>query len=407
MKEQLREYAKLSVTTGVNLQKGDTLIINAGIEAAELAREIATCAYDAGAKDVIIHYNDQSYQRIRLEKTSVEVLKDIPTWVIDGVVPYSKKGACFISISSQDPDAFKGLDLEKVAEYQKARQIALKEYSDNAMSNKCRWCVLSYPSKAWSKKVFPALNEDEAQSKLWELIYGASRVLELKGTEEWKKHNALIQEKKDFLNENRFKSLHFKNSKGTDLHMELPEGHIWAGGAEDDVNGIPFNANIPTEEIFSMPKRDTLNGTVASSKPLSYSGNLIDEFTLTFKDGKVVDCTAKEGLEVLKTLLASDEGASYIGEVALVPFNSPISNSNVVYFNTLFDENAACHLAFGRSYSSNIENGAELSEKELLEKGANQSIIHVDFMIGTDDLNITGINKDGKEIDIFVNGNFA
>lgn len=407
MNEQFKELAKTAVTTGVNLKAGDTLIINTGIEAAELAREIAKYAFEAKAKDVIIHYADQELQRIRLDNASTDTLTKIPNWQIESLVPYAKEGACFISISSQDPDAFKGLDLEKVSAYQKARQIALKEYYDYSMANKCRWCVISYPSKPWAKKVFPNLNEEEAQKELWKLIFKASRVDTLNGTEEWKKHNENLTQKKNFLNENNFKSLHFKNNKGTDLYMELPKGHLWAGGGEKDIKGIVFNANIPTEEIFTMPKRDSLNGTVVSSKPLSYSGNLIDNFSLTFKDGKVVDFKAEKGEDVLKKLLESDEGAKYIGEVALVPFKSPISDANVIFYNTLFDENAACHLAFGNAYATNLANSEGLNKEELLARGANQSLIHVDFMIGTSDLNITGINKDGKEIQIFKDGNFA
>lgn len=407
MTEQFKELAKTAVTTGVNLQKGNILIINTGIEAADLAREIASAAYDNGAKDVIIHYNDQQFQRIRLENASVDTLSEIPNWMVDSLVPYAKDGACFISISSSDPDVFKGLDLEKVAAAQKAKQIALKEYYDYSMANKCRWCVISYPSKPWAKKVFPNLSEDEAQQELWKLIYKASRVDTLNGTEEWKKHNAILTEKKNFLNENNFKSLHLTNSKGTDLHMELPKGHLWAGGGEEDITGVVFNANIPTEEIFTMPERNSLNGTVVSSKPLSYSGNLIDNFTLTFKDGAVVDFKAEVGEDVLEKLLQSDEGAKFIGEVALVPFKSPISDSNVIFYNTLFDENAACHLAFGNAYATNLANSDGLTKDELLARGANQSLIHVDFMIGTSDLNITGINKDGIEIQIFKDGNFA
>ena len=403
----LKKYASLAVNTGVNIQKDNILVISSPIETAEFARLIAEEAYKAGAKDVIVHYGDQKLTKIKLENSSLETIADYPDWMAEGYNYYARQGACFISIAASDPDGLKGIPVEKIGTSQKARTSALKEYYDNSMSNKCRWCVLSVPTLSWAKKVFPNASDDEAMKSLWDVIFKTVRVDTENPVKAWEKHNAYLEEKIKFMNDNNFKSVHLKSANGTDLNIELPEGHIWAGGSEGDVNGIAFNANMPTEEVFTLPKKKGVNGVVYSSKPLSYGGNLIDNFSITFKDGKVVDFTAETGYDVLKQMLDSDEGAKYLGEVAFVPYDSPISNSKLIFFNTLFDENAACHLAFGRAYESCIKDADKYSEEELEKIGVNNSVIHVDFMIGTKDLEITGVNKNGETIQIFTNGNWV
>lgn len=406
-KSFLIKYASLAVNIGVNIQKDNILVISSPIETAEFARLITEEAYKSGAKDVIVHYGDQKLTKIKLENSSLETISNIPEWQAESYNYYARQEACFISISASDPDGLKGVPVEKIGASQKARTSALKEYFDNSMSNKCRWCVLSVPTLSWAKKVFPKVSDDEAMESLWDVIFKTVRVDTENPVNAWKKHNAYLEEKIKFMNNNNFKSVHLKSANGTDLNIELPEGHIWAGGSEGDVNGIPFNANIPTEEVFTLPKKTGVNGIVYSSKPLSYGGNLIDNFSITFKDGKAIDFTAETGYDVLKQMLESDEGAKYLGEVAFVPYNSPISNSKLIFFNTLFDENAACHLAFGRSYESCVKDADKYSEEELEKIGVNNSVIHVDFMIGTSDLEITGINKNGEAIQIFSNGNWA
>ena len=403
-KSFLIKYASLAVNIGVNIQKDNILVISSPIETAEFARLITEEAYKSGAKDVIVHYGDQKLTKIKLENSSLETISNIPEWQAESYNYYARQEACFISISASDPDGLKGVPVEKIGASQKARTSALKEYFDNSMSNKCRWCVLSVPTLSWAKKVFPKVSDDEPMESLWDVIF---RVDTENPVNAWKKHNAYLEEKIKFMNNNNFKSVHLKSANGTDLNIELPEGHIWAGGSEGDVNGIPFNANIPTEEVFTLPKKTGVNGIVYSSKPLSYGGNLIDNFSITFKDGKAIDFTAETGYDVLKQMLESDEGAKYLGEVAFVPYNSPISNSKLIFFNTLFDENAACHLAFGRAYESCVKDADKYSEEELEKIGVNNSVIHVDFMIGTSDLEITGINKNGEAIQIFSNGNWA
>lgn len=406
-KNLLKKYAMLAVNTGVNIKKDNILVITSPIETAEFARLIAKEAYNFGAKEVIVHYSDQQLTKIKLENSSLETISDYPSWMAEGYNYYARQGACFISIAASDPDGLKGVSVEKISESQKARTTALKEYYDNSMSNKCRWCVLSVPTLSWAKKVFPNLSDEKALESLWDVIFKTVRVDTKDPIKAWENHNAYLEEKIKFMNENNFKSVHLKSSNGTDLNIELPEGHIWAGGSEEDVKGIPFNANMPTEEIFTLPKKTGVNGIVYSSKPLSYGGNLIDNFSITFKDGRAKDFTAETGYDILKQMLESDEGAKYLGEVAFVPYNSPISNSKLIFFNTLFDENAACHLAFGRAYESCVKNADKYSEEELERMGVNNSVIHVDFMIGTSDLEITGINKNGETIKIFSNGNWA
>ena len=406
-KSFLIKYASLAVNIGVNIQKDNILVISSPIETAEFARLITEEAYKSGAKDVIVHYGDQKLTKIKLENSSLETISNIPEWQAESYNYYARQEACFISISASDPDGLKGVPVEKIGASQKARTSALKEYFDNSMSNKCRWCVLSVPTLSWAKKVFPKVSDDEAMESLWDVIFKTVRVDTENPVNAWKKHNAYLEEKIKFMNNNNFKSVHLKSANGTDLNIELPEGHIWAGGSEGDVNGIPFNANIPTEEVFTLPKKTGVNGIVYSSKPLSYGGNLIDNFSITFKDGKAIDFTAETGYDVLKQMLESDEGAKYLGEVAFVPYNSPISNSKLIFFNTLFDENAACHLAFGRAYESCVKDADKYSEEELEKIGVNNSVIHVDFMIGTSDLEITGINKNGEAIQIFSNGTWA
>lgn len=407
MKNMLLKYATLAVKKGVNLQKDQVLLVNSPVECIDFARAIAEVAYKEGAKEVVVHYGDQKLQRLKLEYASMDTLKEVPNWVSESYNSYAREGCAVISISASDPDAYKDIPMEKISTFQKHRQLALKEYYDYSMANKIRWTVVSVPTEAWALKVFKNSNSEEAVSKLWDVIFNVVRLNNDDPIKAWEEHNNNIDKKLEFLNSNKFQKLHYRNSKGTDLTIELPKDHIWLGGSEICTSGIEFNANMPTEEVYTLPKKHGINGTVTSSKPLSYGGNLINNFSLTFKDGKVVDFNAEEGYESLKELLASDDGASYLGEVALVPFDSPISNSNIIFYNTLFDENAACHLAFGKAYPTCIINGENLSTEELANKGANDSIIHVDFMIGTDDLDITGYTYDNTEIKIFDSGNWA
>ena len=404
----LDKYARLVVCTGVNLQKEQLLVINSPIECADFARRIAREAYKAGAHDVVISWKDEIFSHIRYRDAKEEVFSEYPEWQRRFYTDYAEQGAAFVSIAASNPEIFKDIAPNRLTMASQAAGAALLEYRARLMSNKNSWCVVSVPTAVWAKKVFPEVTEDEAVQKLWEEIYATVRISEDSDpVEAWGQHTSFLKKASDFMNGHDFKFLHYQNDLGTDLMVELPEGHIWAGGAEYTDTKIRFVANMPTEEVYTLPKRDGVNGIVVSSKPLNFHGNLIENFRLVFQNGKVVDFSAERGEAVLKELLATDEGASFLGEVALVPFDSPISQSGILFYNTLFDENASCHFALGKAYPTCIKGGENMQSVELLQHGVNDSLLHEDFMIGTRDLSITGIKKDGTKVPVFVHGNFA
>ncbi|MGM9973552.1 MAG: aminopeptidase [Clostridiaceae bacterium] len=405
--ENLQKYASLVVKRGVNIQKDQTLVIMSPIECADFTRLVSESAYKEGAREVVIHWNDEISTKVKYLYASEEIFDEVPNWQVESMASYSQKGACFLSISASDPDLMKEVDAKRIARAQKAKQLALKEHTERLMSNKNSWCVVSVPTKAWASKIFPDLNTEEAVEKLWDNIFKIVRVDKQDPVAAWKDHTNILSASMKFLNEYNFKKLHFSNSLGTDLIIELPKNHLWLGGAEKTSGGVEFIANIPTEEVFSAPRKDGVNGIVYSTKPLNYGGNLVNNFSLTFEDGKVIDFSAEEGYETLKGIIETDEGSKYLGEVALVPYNSPISNSGIIFYNTLYDENASCHLALGRAYSSCIANGDEMSTEELVNAGINTSLAHVDFMIGSEDMNITGTTFNDEEVSVFRNGNWA
>lgn len=404
----LTEYARLIVKFGVNLQEDQILVINTPIECAPFARMIEAAAFDAGAHDVVMSWNDELAVRIRYEKGKSEIFTEFPAWRKCFYEDYAEQGAAFVSIAATDPEIFKGIESERITASKQAAGAALFAYRARLMSNKNTWCVVSVPTVGWARKVFPELTDTAAVDSLYDEIFRTVRI-EKGGdaVKNWEKHIAFLQRAAKFMNDNAFVSLHYTNGLGTDLIIELPKGHIWAGGAEKSTCGTVFAANMPTEEVYSMPKRDGVNGTVVATKPLNYNGNLIENFRLTFKEGKVVDYHAEKGEEFLKGLMETDEGASYLGEVALVPYDSPISKSGILFYNTLFDENAACHLALGKAYPTCLKGGEDMDSVELLQHGANDSLVHEDFMIGSADLSIVGKKADGSEIPVFIDGNFA
>jgi aminopeptidase len=405
--EILRSYAKLAVKTGVNLQKGQPLLINAPIEAYEFVRYIVEEAYNAGGEGIMVEWNDEGVSRLFYEKEPMHILETFPEWRVQKLNSHVEKGGAIISVYAQNPELLKGIDPKRPAAANKAAGKALEKYREYMMNDRVQWTIVSIPTSGWVKKVFPELSVEEGKARLWDEILKIVRVEEGKDpVAAWKEHNATLRRAREVLNEKKYKKLIY-TGPGTNLEIELIDGHVWHGGSAVADTGAEFNPNMPTEEVFTMPYKYGVNGTVRSTKPLNYHGNLINNFSLTFKDGKVVDFEAEEGYETLKELLDTDEGSRYLGEVALVPNSSPVSQSNVVFYNTLFDENASCHLALGEAYPTNLEGGAQMTKDELKEKGVNSSINHEDFMIGSGELDIDGVTADGKVEPIFRKGEWA
>lgn len=406
--KMLEKFARLAVIKGVNVQKGQPLNIQAPVEAYDFVRKLVNVAYEVGASQVWVNYYDKALTRLNYEKVETDVLKEVPNWKIEKTKYGIEKKAAMLNVISPDPDLLDGIDSTKVKEVNMEEMKVSKQFAYYTMNNIGQWSIVAYPNVVWAKKVFPELSDEKAVEKLWSVILSASRVNEENDViKEWNEHNERIQKHSAKLNELNFKSLHFKNSLGTDLTVGLVKDHVWEGGCSDTTSGVTFNPNIPTEEVFTMPDRFHIHGTVVSTKPLSYNGSLICDFKLTFKDGVVVDYCAKENEEVLKNILETDEGARSLGEVALISHDSPISNLNILFYNTLFDENASCHLALGRCYPSNIKGGTELKTEELKKLGGNDSMIHVDFMFGSDDMRVVGMDHDGNEVVVFEKGNFV
>ncbi len=405
---KLQEYAELLVKIGMNVQKGQTVNIRSSVECAEFCRLCVAEAYKAGAKEVIVDWSDDVISRLTYLNADDEVFSTFPQWRIDKFNELKDKKACILSIYATDPEALAGVDSDRIATSSAVRGKALKDYYAAQMSNEFQWSIGSVPIDSWARKIFPdAESIDEAKEKLWDAIFTTVRVTGNGDAPRlWQEHIDKTAEMAEKLNNYNFKYLEYKNSLGTDLTIELPEEHIWMGGAENTKDGIPFVANMPTEEIFTAPKRDGINGVIYASMPLCLDGNIINNIKFTVKDGKIIDAEADSSVDVLKKAITMDEGASYFGEVALVPYDSPISNMNILFYNTLFDENASCHLAFGEAYPC-IKGGDKMTREELNERGLNYSITHEDFMVGTSDLSIIGVQHDGNRVEVFKNGNFA
>ena len=401
-----KDYASLVIRAGINMQEGQRLEISCPVECADFARLCADAAYEAGCSEVIMRWNDDELTRMKYLKAADGVFDRVNSWETDLLNTLSEEGAGFLTIYAEDPNLLDGVDPDRITRAQKSSGKALKAYRKRMMRGECPWCICSVPSAAWARAVFPELSEEEAVGRLWEEIFAACRVDGENALANWKEHTDSIKKHLDILNGYNFKTLKYRNSAGTDVTVGLPEGHIWTGGDEEAANGIMFAANIPTEEAFTLPDRNSVNGTLVATKPLSLNGTIIENFSFRVENGKIVEVRAEKGEDILKDAISVDEGASYFGEVALVPYDSPINKSGVLFLNTLFDENASCHFAFGEAYPC-IMGADSMSEEEMKEKGVNSSMTHVDFMVGSPDLEITGITHDGEEIPVFINGNFA
>ena len=402
------KLAELVVKKGANVQKDQPVVIRAGVQDAAFVKKVVKRAYEAGARYVSVEWHDDDLTKMSYQYESVEVLSEIPQWRYDKTKYQHDGGACYITILSEKPGVMADVDSEKIKAANMAYYTKMADLIPYTMNNVGQWSVIGVPSVEWAKVVFPDLSEEEAFEKLGDALFAVTRVTEDNDpVADWDLHDKELIAHAERLNSYKFKKLHFTGENGTDLEVELMDGHIWIGGGCMTPGGVYFDPNMPTEECFTMPKKTGVNGIVYASKPLDYEGKVIDGFWLRFENGKVVDFGAKERQDSLAQLLSFDEGSSYLGEVALVPYDSPISQSGILFFNTLYDENAACHLAFGRPYPENLEGGVEMSKEDLAARGANDSMQHLDFMIGTRGMNIDGVQADGTVVPVFRNGNWA
>ncbi|PFZ01062.1 aminopeptidase, partial [Bacillus pseudomycoides] len=358
--QTLEKYAALAVNVGVNIQPGQILSINAPLEAAPFVRLVTEKAYKSGAKHVYVDWNDEILTRLKFDLAPEEAFSEFPAWKAHAREELAKEGAAFMSIYAENPDLLKGVDAKRIASAHKVAGEAMKVYRDYLQADKVSWCIISVPTKEWAAKVFPDVTSEKQEEKLWDAIFQATRANLENPMEAWKKHDETLHKKVDYLNEKHYKALHY-TGPGTDLTIELPEKHVWAGASSLNEKNVPFMANIPTEEVFTMPLKTGVNGQVSSTKPLAFAGNIIDNFTLTFENGRIVEYKADVGEEALKHLVETDEGSHFLGEVALVPHDSPISNTNILFYNTLFDENASCHLAIGHAHATNLIGGKTMT----------------------------------------------
>ena len=404
--EKIDKLAQLAVYTGLGLRPGQDLILTAPVEALPLVKRIVVHAYKAGAGLVTPLFSDGELTLARYKYANNASFDKAPDWLYNGIGQAFDNNAARMAIVGDDPMLLANQDSDKIGRANKANSIAYKPARERITRFNINWNIIAWPGAAWAKRMFPELSGIEAQSKLADAIFDASRVNTTDPVEEWKKHNEVLRKKCKWLNELDFASLHF-NGPGTDLIVGLADGHEWMGGASIAQNGITCNPNIPSEEVFTTPHALNVNGSVCSTKPLSHQGALIDEIQVRFENGKITNAKASKGEEVLLKILDSDEGARRLGEVALVPNSSPISQSGLLFYNTLFDENAACHIALGQCYSKCFKGEENLSEKEISKRGGNSSMIHIDWMIGSRHIDIDGINSDGSRVAVFRKGEWA
>ncbi|HCY0722879.1 TPA: aminopeptidase [Staphylococcus aureus] len=408
-KEKLQQYAELLVKVGMNVQPKQPVFIRSSVETLELTHLIVEEAYRCGASDVRVVYSDPTLKRLKFENESVEHFAnhEIKSYDVEARMDYVKRGAANLALISEDPDLMDGIDSQKLQAFQQQNARAFKGYMESVQKNQFPWVVAAFPSKAWAKRVYPELSVEEAYIKFIDEVFDIVRIDGNDPVENWRQHIANLSVYAQKLQQKNYHALHYV-SEGADLTVGLAKNHIWED-ATSYVNGKEqaFIANIPTEEVFTAPDRNRVDGYVTNKLPLSYNGTIIDQFKLMFKDGEIIDFSAEKGEAVLKDLINTDEGSRRLGEVALVPDDSPISNRNTIFYNTLFDENAACHLAIGSAYAFNIQGGTEMTVEEKIASGLNDSNVHVDFMIGSSDLTIYGIFEDGSKELVFENGNWA
>lgn len=407
--KKLNEYASLLVNYGLKVKQGDTIFMDVPVSVANLARRCVDKAYDAGAREVAVRWWDKYTDHEHLNRSDKLVLSEVPEFTYAMGEGYVAKGASYFRIITPDPTVNNDVDKDRISQNSKSEKAAKTIISDATSNENVPWLLSCAPDEGWAKAVFPDKSAEDAVDALWRHIFEACRVTgDGTAVQKWEEHARILESRAAKMNEYNFKTLHYTNSLGTDLTLDLPKDHVWkAATSHVALTGHPFVANIPTEEIWTAPNKNTANGKVYATKPLQINGNVVRNFWLELKDGKIIDCHAEENEGILRDTINTDEGSHYFGEVALVPQDTPISRQNIIYYRALFDENASCHIAIGSSYSTNLKGGQTMSKDQLLAAGMNQSSTHNDFMLGTDDLKIVGTTWDGKEITFFENGAFT
>ncbi|MBQ8374253.1 MAG: aminopeptidase [Clostridia bacterium] len=405
-KTQLQKYAKLIARVGLNVKKGQSVFIAAGLDQPEFVTMVVEECYRAGASEVFVEWSHQPVEKLSSNYRTLESLSEMKPWNLAKWEYKAANYSCRLFIESEDPDGMSGVDQEKMSAARRAIYPIVKPFREK-IENRHQWCIAAVPGAAWAKKVFPQLPAKKALEEMWKVILYTSRADGRNPVQAWKQHNAELLSRCEHLNALGLASLEYESANGTRLTVGLMEDGIFCGGQEKTLKGRKFNPNIPTEEVFTTPKAGCVEGIVYSSKPLSYMGELIENFSVRFENGKVTEVKAEKGEELLKKMVSMDEGAGMLGEVALIPYDSPISRSGVLFYNTLFDENASCHLALGHGFNECLKGFEKLTQEERQAKGVNDSMIHVDFMIGTQDMHIVGVTKTGERVEIFKNGNWA
>ena len=405
-KTQLRKYARLLARVGLNVKKGQTVFISAGLDMPEFVTMTVEECYKAGASEVFVEWSHQPIEKLNANYRTLESLSTMKPWVKAKWEYKAQNYSCRLFIESEDPDGMNGVDQEKMSEARRAIFPQVKPFR-LAMENRHQWCIAAVPGKAWAKKVFPHLSEKKALEEMWKVILRTSRADGKNPVQSWKEHNADLDARCAYLNGLGLQFLEYKSANGTNFRVELNEDGVFCGGKEKTLKGRVFNPNIPTEEVFTSPKAGSVDGVVYSTKPLSYMGELIDNFSLRFENGRVVEVKAEKGEALLQKMVSMDEGAGMLGECALIPYDSPINESGLLFYNTLFDENASCHLALGHGFNECLKGYENYSDEECKKRGINDSMIHVDFMIGSRDMEIVGVTKAGEKVQIFKNGNWA
>jgi aminopeptidase len=404
--QSLQKYADVTVRVGLNLRAGQRLFILAGIHDYPLVRLIATSAYQAGAHYVDVVWVDEEITHTHLKHAPQDTLADIPNWSSNAALEFAEAGDALLAISSKNPDIFSDIDPERVSTFQTAELKKWEKFYDLIMRDAVNWSVVSSPTQEWASKVFPDVSGEEAIQKLWEAIFQTCRIDQPDPVAAWQEHIINLRKRSAYLNTKHYTALHYR-APGTDLRVGLPDRHCWLAAQTKAENGVEFTANMPTEEVFTMPHKDRVDGTVTTSRPFVVAGNVVEDFTLKFENGKITSFTAKKGEETLRKLIETDEGARGIGEVALVPHSSPISQRGYLFYNTLFDENAASHIAIGRAYRFTMNGGDKMTEEEFQANGGNYSLTHNDFMIGSGEMDIDGIYADGTREPVMRAGEWA